>query len=200
MKVLIACEYSGIVRDAFKARGHDAWSCDILPTERPGQHIVNDVRNVLDAGWDMMIAHPPCDHLASAGVAWWAIKQTDGRQQRAIEFFMTMTYADIPMIAVENPVGIMNTIYRKPDQIIHPYYFGDRDLKKTCLWLKGLPKLWYWAEDDLFGNRTMTEYPEPYNVDRTGKKRYFIDSKVRDPKERAKTFPGIAAAMAAQWG
>lgn len=202
MRVLIACEYSGIVRDAFLAVGADAWSCDILPTERPGPHIVNDVRNVLDWDWDMMIAHPPCEKLTYAANHCWNAPGRAIERQMAADFFMLLYNADIPRIAIENPVGWMNTIFRKPDMIIHPYYFGDRQLKRTCLWLKGLPKLWYWNEDDLFGRKTVTAYPEPmYATQREDglKLRYFSEGK-HGGHERSRTFPGIAAAMAAQWG
>lgn len=118
MRVLIACEFSGIVRDAFVSRGHDAWSCDLLDTESPGPHIMGDVLAVLDRGWDLMIAHPPCTHLCSSGARWFHEKRADGRQQEAIDFFMAMVHAPIPRIAIENPVGIMSSVYRKPDQTI----------------------------------------------------------------------------------
>jgi len=115
---LIACEFSGVVRDAFADQGHDAWSCDLLPSEKPGKHILGDVRDILDCGWDMMITHPPCDHLACSGARWFAEKSKDGRQQHGINFFKAMINAPIPKIAVENPIGIMSSRYRKPDQII----------------------------------------------------------------------------------
>lgn len=141
MKILVACEFSGVVRDAFAARGHDAWSCDLLPTERPGQHIQGDVLDILGDGWDMMIAHPPCTHLAVSGARYFAEKRADGRQQAAVDFFMRLVNAPIERVAVENPVCIMSTLYRKPDQIIQPYQFGHPESKKTCLWLRGLPML-----------------------------------------------------------
>jgi len=125
MKILVACEFSGIVRDAFAKRGHDAWSCDLLDTERPGQHIKGDVLDILDDGWDMMIAHPPCQHLCVSGARWWAEKQADGRQQAVIDFFITLMEADIPKIAAENPPGILTKAYRPPDQYIQSYWFGD---------------------------------------------------------------------------
>lgn len=211
MKVLVACEFTGTVREAFKAAGHDAWSCDIRPTERPGQHILNDVRNVLDGGWDLMIAHPPCQYLAYSGIAHWNKPGRAEKRQMAADFFMQLYNADIPLIAVENPVGWMNTIFRKPDQIFHPFYFGDRDMKKTCLWLKGLNPLWYWKEDDLFGSQTMTQKPEPIYVHERRpskhykggevKNRYFVDHKGSlDAYERSRTFPAVAATMAQQWG
>lgn len=141
MKVLIGCEYSGILRDEFAARGHDAMSCDLLPTEKPGKHYQGDVRDILNDGWDMMIAHPPCSHLAVSGAAWFEQKRKDGRQQQGIDFFMLLVNAPIERIAIENPIGIMSTVYRKPDQIVNPFNFGDPVRKPTCLWLQNLPKL-----------------------------------------------------------
>lgn len=185
MKVLIACEFSGIVREAFKAKGHDAWSCDILPTEQPGQHIINDVRNVLDDGWDLMIAHPPCTYLAHAGVRWFKI-QPDRitKAKQAFEFFMQLVNADIPRIAVENPISYLLTQwFRTPDQKIHPYQFGHDVTKETWLWLKGVPPLMY----------TMV-HPDPFkNWSKKGKFSHR-------GKDRSKTFQGIADAMATQWG
>lgn len=140
MRVLMACECSGIVRDELRKLGHDAWSCDIIPCERdPQWHIHDDVLKHLNDGWDMMIAFPPCTHLAVSGAAWFAQKRKDGRQQEGIDFFMRMVNANIPKIVIENPVGIMSRLYRKPDQIIQPYHFGHTDSKKTCLWLKNTP-------------------------------------------------------------
>ena len=141
MKILIACEFSGRVRDAFIAKGHDAMSCDLLPTEQPGPHYQGDVFDVIDAGWDLMIAHPPCTNLAVSGARHFAVKKMDGRQQAAISFFMRLAKADVPRIAIENPVSIMSTFYRKPDQIIQPWQFGHGETKATCLWLKDLPPL-----------------------------------------------------------
>jgi hypothetical protein len=140
-RALIACEFSGIVRSAFAVRDWDAWSCDLLPTERPGQHIQGDVLEILDDGWDLMIAHPPCQHLAVSGARWFAVKQADGRQQQGIDFFMALANASIPHKAIENPISIMSRLYRKPDQIIQPWQFGHGETKATCLWLTNLPKL-----------------------------------------------------------
>jgi len=142
MRVLIACEMSGIVRDAFAALGHDAWSCDLLPTERPGQHLQRDVLGVLDDGWDMMVAHPPCTYLCTMGI-WWNHKQPERWPLTfaAADFFMRLATANIPRIAVENPVGKMSVIWRKPDQVVNPWWFGTQANKPTCLWLKGLPCL-----------------------------------------------------------
>ena len=195
MKVLIACEFSGIVRDAFIARGHDAWSCDLIPCERVGPHIQGDVLQVLNEGWDMMLAFPPCTHLAVSGAVWFKQKQADGRQQSAIDFFMKLINSNIPKIAVENPVGIMSTVYRKPDQIIHPYWFGEPFTKKTCLWLKGLP---------LLVPTNLVDKGEQY-VTKEGKKRggswhMSIPECADRWKIRSRTFQGIANAMAEQWG
>lgn len=142
MKVLIACEYSGIVRDAFAALSHDALSCDILPTESPGQYYQCDVREILDKGWDMMIAHPPCTYLSVSGMHWTKRGLRDPQLTvDALDFVRTLMNANIPKIAIENPVSIISTQIIKPDQIIHPWMFGDDASKKTCLWLKALPKL-----------------------------------------------------------
>lgn len=137
MKVLVACEFSGIVRDAFLERGHDAVSCDLIPAESPGPHIRGDVLEILDNGWDLMIAHPPCTHLAVSGARWFKNKQAE--QKEALSFVKTLLEADIPKICLENPVSIISSRIRKPDQIIQPYDFGHPESKKTCLWLKNLP-------------------------------------------------------------
>ena len=141
MKILIACEFSGIVRDAFAAFGHDAWSCDLLPSERPGNHIQGDVVNVLDFDWDLIIAHPPCTHLAVSGARWFPAKRADGSQQKAIEFFMVIVKTPCKRKCIENPICIMSRLYRKPDQIIQPWQFGHGETKATCLWLEELPPL-----------------------------------------------------------
>jgi len=181
MKVLVACEFSGIVRDAFAYCGHDAWSCDLLPTERIGQHICGDVLGVLGEGWDLMIAHPPCTHLAVSGARWFKDKQAE--QAEAVEFFMALVNAPIPRIAVENPVSIMSTRYRKPDQIIQPWQFGHGETKATCLWLKNLPPL---KPTAVVNGRAARVHRMPPGPDRW--------------RERSRTYPGIAAAMADQWG
>ena len=141
MKVLLACEESQAVCKEFRRLGHEAFSCDILPTsgDNPEWHIQDDLMDVMyDGSWDLMVAFPPCTHLAVSGARHFKQKQKDGRQQQGIDFFMNVVNAPIEFIAVENPVGIMSTLYRKPDQIIHPYYFGDSYSKKTCLWLNNL--------------------------------------------------------------
>jgi len=182
LRVLVACEYSGRVRDAFIARGHDAMSCDLLETETPGPHYKGDVRDVLDFPWDLMIAHPPCTHLSVSGARHFADKRADGRQQAAVSFFMMLAKADIPMTCIENPVCIMSTLWRKPDQTIQPWQFGHGETKSTCLWLKGLPLLKPTEVVDGRENRVHRMAPSP---DRW--------------KERSRTFQGIADAMADQW-
>lgn len=181
MKLLIACEFSGIVREAFRARGHDAWSCDFLPTEIEGQHIQGDVLKILNDGWDMMIAHPPCTHLAVSGARWF--KNKGREQKRAIEFFMSLGNTPIPKICVENPVSIMSTRYRKPDQIIQPWQFGHGETKATCLWLKNLPLL---KPTEIVDGRKSRVHREPPSPERW--------------KNRSRFYTGIAQAMAEQWG
>ena len=183
MKILVACEYSGKVRDAFIRAGHNAVSCDILPTEKPGPHHQGSVLDILDDGWDMMIAFPPCTHLASSGARWFAEKRADGRQQEGADFFMRMINAPIERIAVENPIGIMSRTYRKPDQIIQPWQYGHGETKATCLWLKNLP---------LLQPTCVVEGREP---------RMWKLSPSKDrAKIRSETYQGIADAMALQWG
>jgi site-specific DNA-cytosine methylase len=185
LKVLVACEFSGTVRDVFIERGHDAVSCDIIPSEKPGPHTQDDVLKHLSDGWDLMIAHPPCTDLSKAGARWWPEKEADGRIEVGVKFVRALRNAPIPKIAIENPVGILTKRLRKPTQIIEPYQFGDPWQKATCLWLYNLPRL----------VPTNVVVPEGHWVD-TGSTKGIH----RDPKKRALTFPGIAAAMAAQWG
>lgn len=184
MKILIACEYSGIVRDAFIQKGHDAISCDLLPTESHGPHYQGDVRDIIDEEWDIVIAHPPCDHLAVSGARWFEQKRKDGRQQRAIEFFMMFANLDhVQKVCIENPVSIMSTIWRKPDQCIQPWQFGHGEVKRTCLWLKGLPKL---IPTEMVEGREERVWKMPPGPNRA--------------KERSRFYKGIANAMAEQWG
>jgi len=188
MKILIACEYSGAVREAFKKLGHDAMSCDIKDTEIPGNHYKGDVFDVINDGWNMMIAFPPCTHLAVSGAKHFEQKRKDGRQQQGIDFFMKIVNANIPKIAIENPIGIMSNIYKKPTQIIHPWQFGHEASKSTCLWLKGLPLL----------IPTKIVDKGKFSVSVSGKRIptwYSNNKKLRD-----RTFQGIADAMADQWG
>lgn len=182
MKILVSCEYSGAVRDAFIRLGHDAMSCDLLPTDVPGPHYQGDVRDVLDYPWDLMVAFPPCTALAVSGARHFEEKRKDGRQQAGASFFMSLAKADIPRIAIENPISIMSTLWRKPDQIIQPWMFGHGETKATCLWLKNLPPL------------------KPTNIVEGREQRIHKMGPSPDRwKERSKTFPGIAEAMAAQW-
>lgn len=189
MNILVACEFSGIVRDAFLAKGHEVWSCDLLPTWTGNRHIQGDVLNWLDFGWDMMIAFPPCTHLAISGARYFKEKRGDGRQQEAIDFFMKLVNAPIDKIAIENPVGIMSTVWRKPDQIIQPWQFGDDASKRTCLWLKNLPKLV--PTDIIIKDRYANQTASGQNK--------LTPSPTR-AVERSKTYQGIANAMADQWG
>jgi len=193
MKVLIACEYSGTVRNAFIRAGHDAMSCDILPSDAPGPHYQGDVLDILKDGWDMMIAHPPCTHLAVSGAKHFAKKIADGRQQAALDFVQALMDAPIPRICIENPVSIISTRIRKPDQIIQPWQFGHEATKTTCLWLKNLPALMP-TKIVGRGKRHITKsgrsLPDWYNLP-PSEDRWKI---------RSATFPGIADAMATQWG
>ena len=189
MKVLIACEFSGTVREAFRRRGHDAWSCDLLPTEIPGQHVEGDVLSILDAGWDLMIAHPPCTHLAVSGARWWATKAAE--QDEAIKFFMDLANANIPKIAIENPISIMSSRWRKPDQIIQPWMFGHTEQKATCLWLEGLKPL----------APTNNVKEEMMLLPKNQRERlHYLPPSPDRWKERSRTYLGIAEAMALQWG
>jgi site-specific DNA-cytosine methylase len=181
VRVLVACEYSGTVRDAFAARGHDAWSCDLLPTERLGNHIHGDVLQHLHRNWDLMIAHPPCTHLAVSGARWFKDKQIE--QAEALDFVRRLLDAPIPRIALENPISIISSRIRKPDQIIQPWQFGHGETKATCLWLKNLPKL---TPTNIVEGREARIHKMPPGPDRW--------------KERSRTFEGIAQAMAEQWG
>mgnify|MGYP003128360305 FL=1 len=183
MRVLVACEFSGTVRDAFIAQGCDAMSCDLLPTESPGPHHEGDIRDVIDDSWNLMIAHPPCTDLAVSGARWFPEKRADGRQQRALDFVQMLLDAPIERIALENPVSVISSAIRKPDQIIQPWMFGHGETKKTCLWLKNLPLL---EPTDVVEGREGRIWKLPPTEDRW--------------KLRSMTFPGIAQAMAAQWG
>ena len=181
MRVLVACEFSGRVRDAFIARGHDAWSCDLLESERPGPHYQCDIRDVLDRGWDMMLAFPPCTHLAVSGARWWKHKRQE--QEEALSFVALLLDASISRIALENPVGLISTRIRKPDQIVQPWQFGHGEVKATCLWLKNLPLL---RPTEIVEGRVARVHRMSPRKDRW--------------KERSRTYQGIANAMAAQWG
>lgn len=203
MKVLIACEYSGVVREAFAKLGHDAMSCDLLPTEQPGNHYQGDVRDVLYENWDMVIAHPPCTFLSVAGNRWfneerYGDKALSRKAERieAANFFKIFTDINCEKVAIENPIGFMSNAYQKPDQIIHPYFFGDPERKATCLWLKGLEKLVstniVQPEIITYKNGKGTDSPWHLNS-------LSLPAEERR-KVRSKTFQGIADAMASQWG
>lgn len=181
MKVLVACEFSGIVRDAFLEREHEAWSCDLLSSERPGPHIQGDVLDILGDCWDLMIAHPPCTYLAVSGARWFKDKQRE--QEEALNFVRALLDAPILRIALENPVSVISTRIRKPDQIIQPWMFGHGETKTTCLWLKNLPLL---KPTSIVEGREGRVWKQPSNPNRW--------------KNRSRTFQGIADAMAAQWG
>ena len=183
MRVLVACESSGAVRRAFRAIGHDAWSCDLLPAEDGDEHhLLGDVLPHLSEGWDLMCGFPPCTHLSSSGARWHAQKRADGRQGEGIRFFLFLASAGIPRIAIENPIGVMSTHFRKPDQIIQPWQFGHGEVKATCLWLKNLPTL---KPTNVVGGREPRVHRMPPGPDRW--------------KERSRTFEGLARAMAGQW-
>lgn len=193
MRVLIACEKSGVVRDAFIRKGHAASSCDLLPSESPlGHHYICDVTRLLDWKWDLLIAFPPCTHLAVSGARYFAQKRADGRQQEAVDFFMRFANARSGKIAIENPIGIMSSIWRKPDQIIQPWQFGHPESKATCLWLKNLPLLTPTNILELpKSGRWDNQTPSGQNKLGPSPERAFL---------RAKTYQGIANAMAEQWG
>jgi site-specific DNA-cytosine methylase len=192
MRVLVACEYSATVRDAFRANGHDAWSCDLLPCDAdPTWHHQCDVADIIDHDWDLMIAHPPCTHLAVSGARWFKDKAAE--QELALMFVQNLMGADIPRIAIENPVSIISSRIRKPDQIIQPWMFGHEATKTTCLWLKGLPKL----------EPTSVVGRGDRHVTKSGKSLpawYNLPPSADRWKIRSATFKGIAKAMAGQWG
>jgi len=180
MKILIACEFSGIVRDAFAIYGHNVVSCDLLETERPGAHYRGDVMDIIDDGWDMMIAHPPCTHLAISGARWFGGKRAE--QAAALDFVRSLMAANIERICIENPISIISSHIRKPDQIIQPWMFGHGETKATCLWLKNLPPL---IPTKVVGGREPRVHKMPPSADRW--------------KLRSRTYEGIAKAMAQQW-
>ncbi len=186
LKILVACEVSGKVRETFRKKGHDAWSCDIMLSDDNSEyHIQDDVLNRLN-GWDIIIAFPPCTHLAVSGARWFEEKRKDGRQQKAIDFFMRIANADCPKIVIENPIGIMSEVWRKPDQIIQPWQFGHGETKATCLWLKGLPKLRPTNIVDGRENNVYKGCGYGWNTDEC-------------KKARSETYQGVADAMADQW-
>lgn len=193
MRVLCACEESQAVTSELRRGGHEAYSCDLLPTsgKHPEWHIQADALEIVKLDWDMVLAFPPCTHLAVSGASWFDEKRRDGRQQRGIGFFLAFTALDhVPKVAIENPVGIMSNLYRKPDQIIQPWQFGHPEQKATCLWLKGLPKLT--PTNDV--SAQMAELPKSER-----ERLHYLPPSAERGKLRSKTFPGIAKAMAEQW-
>lgn len=184
MKVLVACEYSGRVRNAFRSLGHEAWSCDLLDSEDEStHHIKGDCLEVIRDGWDLMVAHPPCTHLAVSGSRWFPEKVASGEQKEAIEFFLALARSPISRIAIENPICIMSSVWRQPDQVVQPWQFGHGETKATCFWLKGLPPL---VPTKIVQGREPRVHHMP-----PGSNRW---------KERSRTYEGIAEAMASQWG
>ena len=184
MRVLVACEYSGRVRNAFRSLGHEAWSCDLLDSEDEStHHIKGDCLEVIRDGWDLMVAHPPCTHLAVSGSRWFPEKVASGEQKEAIEFFLALARSPISRIAIENPICIMSSVWRQPDQVVHPWQFGHGETKATCFWLKGLPPL---VPTKIVQGREPKVHHMPPGPNRW--------------KERSRTYEGIAEAMASQWG
>jgi hypothetical protein len=198
MRVLVACEESQNVTRVFRALGHEAYSCDILPCSggHPEWHIQEDVSKHIGGRWDMLIAFPPCTHLAASGAKHFAQKQKDGRQAEGIDFFMQFVHAPIPLKAIENPIGIMSRVYRKPDQIIHPWMFGHPTTKATCLWLFNLPQL---VPTDVVHKGETITFPSGKVMSKWYYDLTCLPHSQRG-KEKSKTFAGIASAMAAQWG
>lgn len=193
MKILIACEYSGIVRDAFIEQGHDAMSCDLLPTEQKGPHYQGNVLDIINDDWDMMIAHPPCTYLAVSGMHWTTRGLRDPQlTEDALDFVQALMNAPIERICIENPVSVISSRIRKPDQIVQPWWFGDDASKKTCLWLKNLPLL---QPTDMLPGDSKTRRS---NQTASGQNR--LGPSADRWKTRSKTYPGIANAMAKQWG
>jgi hypothetical protein len=207
IRVLVACEESDEVRGRLERMGFDVWSCDLQPNRNQNaNHYQGNIFDIINENWDCMIAFPPCTHLAVSGAAWFEQKRKDGRQQQGIDFFISMVNAPIKHIAIENPVGIMSSLYRKPDQKIQPYYFGDEAQKTTCLWLKNLPLLYHNSTPNLFdsevthvGRGEMVEYESGCKMPKWYADAFRLPPHVRS-KLRSKTFPGIANAMATQWG
>ena len=198
LRVLIACEESQAVTKEFRSIGHEAYSCDLYQTSgnNPEWHIQGDVLPLLNEKWDLIIAFPPCTHLAVSGAAWFEAKRADGRQKGAIDFFMALANVNCKKVAIENPVGIMSSHWRKPDQIIHPWQFGDSFRKKTCLWLKGLPKL---TPTNVVDPGELITYASGVTMPKWYAEAWKLSPEQRS-KVRSRTFPGIAKAMADQWG
>jgi hypothetical protein len=212
MRILLACEESDEVRGRFEKLGFDAWSCDLQPNRNPNaKHYQGSICDIINDGWECMIAFPPCTHLAVSGAPHFEKKRADGRQQQGINFFMSMVNAPIKHIAIENPIGIMSKTYKPPTQKIQPYYFGDEAQKTTCLWLKNLPPLYHNAAPNLFDNEIthvgkgeMFEWVDSKSGKTKRQPKWYADAFKLNSDERSKvrskTFPGIAEAMANQWG
>ncbi len=194
MKVLVACEFSGIVREAFRRKGHDAWSCDLLSSEIPGKHIQGDVIPILLDGWDLMIAHPPCTYLSRAGARWWHEPSRIDKAKDALAFVLQLWNSPIKQVAIENPIGKLNKMWRYPDQTIEPYYFGESYSKRTCLWLKNLPPL----ISTIYNPEHEPLLPSNTGWGRRQGQKYYFRS--ISSKASSRTFTGIAEAMAEQWG
>lgn len=193
MKVLVACEFSGVVRDAFAARGHDSWSCDLLPSDRPGQHIQGDVLEVLGDGWDLLVAFPPCTYLCSSGLHWNKRRpERAAMTEQALDFVRALLEAPVPRIALENPIGCISSRIRRPDQVVQPWQFGEDASKATCLWLVGLPPLR--PTDVLPGGR------KARRANQTASGQNKLAPSPDRWKLRSQTYRGIAEAMAEQWG
>jgi hypothetical protein len=203
LRVLVACEFSGVVRDAFRARGHDAWSCDLLPSEKPGPHFMCDVlspivRPLYDRAWDLLIAHPPCTYLSRAGARWWKAPGREAKMREALAFVFALRDAPIPHICIENPIGKLNALWRRPDQTIQPRDFGHPYSKATCLWLKNLPPLLAPVASFVKADT------QPWLPSNTGSGRRKGQAShpgiAHTAKDASRTFQGIADAMADQWG
>lgn len=192
LRVLVACEFSGVVREAFAARGHDAWSCDLLPSERPGNHIQGDVMDVLGAGWDLMVAHPPCTFLTYAGMSKWNAPGRKEEREAALRFFLALYQCPIQSVAVENPRGFPCKEFRRPDQQVNPFDFGEFERKRVCLWLKNLPPL-------MLGPLAVVK-PRVTYIKSNGRQYNGYFHQGKSGKARSRFFPSIAAAMAEQWG
>lgn len=196
VRVLVACEYSGRVRDAFTARGFDATSCDLLPSRTPGKHYQGNVLDIIKDGWDLLIGFPPCTYISNVNTKWRNDIERLKQACKAMEFFAELYSAPVARIALENPVGMLSTCFRKPDQIIQPYYFGGCEKKTTCLWLKNLPKLHHASQDNLFETATHGILSEEFTSNKSHRQSHWYNN---NKSERSTLFPAIANAMADQW-
>lgn len=200
LKVLVGCEKTGIIRDAFTALGHDAISCDLEETYKPGKHFKGDLFEIINQPFDLGIFHPPCTYLAWSSKRYWNDAGRFEKRIKAVQFINQILQSKIQHKAIENPLGCLDAVWRPHDQIIEPFYFGDSDRKRTCLWLENLPLLKHFKQGDLFDTVTHSEIPVPVYIQKNGKKRYYTDSiNGANNKKRSDTFPGVALAMASQW-